>query len=470
MKTIKLLFLTLLAFTALYAHAQLHVGGFIPKVNLTDIRPGDSVSVIIENHDTIPIVCYPLTVYDRKDSSTIFLNSSSFYNYVTDSGKSNQEQAILRIAQIIKSGRFTHTSEQPMGCFDSISGWIPESGNRRYSSIGFPLAFAGNYCGDFSAFAASVLVASGMFHQDSILGLSFNGHVMLGLIMGGDTAAVDFDGGQQFLFTKLPDGHFLSAHDIMTEPSKFFQNAEHYKNYDPIDGSCGYGCMYRPGEDTMYRDLFNTYWYTRQFEVQPVDVSGLWKIPHGVKITAGIKAPEVILYINDSSDIEALKNLQSGSFENIPVDLFSTQDIVLIQNALESKDMFVLNTMNDFDMSIIPYFMNRSGINVEIETGADSIIIGRDLQLPIAIHQIETTSPVWIGDTVYPVGTTTTPMYYSCEDDVCQGTIQNKDLQFFQTGVILPYSTVKIRGYINSAIYGMFNGVPAVYYSAARTR
>jgi hypothetical protein len=452
------------------------VQNFIPRTSLVSIQPQDSFSVVIENQTSTPVECYPYTVFDKKGDAPIFIDENSFCRYLTTKNgvALSQEESIQRLAYIVKSTRFVHTQENPSICYND-AGWIEASGNKRFSTIGFPLAFSSNQCGEFRTFCASVLASCGIFKKESVLYLTVANHELLGLVMNGDTAVVDFDSGTQFLYTKSKNGHFLSAKDIQASPDIFFAQARHYEVPDPVDGLCSPGvCGQRLIEDTVYQNMFYEYAHSRSDIIQSLPVSGMWRIPKGVKISFGFKVPAVVIDTRipgNKRKLDLTIRCLQGDCEEVPKGLLPTEDPEEIENIFKSGNFLIMSDRDSFDISKAGLFANHNLVTIEINSGANPIVLGKDFQLPMAIKTIKTSKALSIGDTVFPAGVSQASLYYTCpmETELCPPKrIESNDLQFLQSGTIPPNTNATILAYCNWSIYAWLNGLSAIYYNDSR--
>lgn len=452
------------------------VQNFIPRTSLVSVQPQDSFSVVIENQTSTPVECYPYTVFDKKGADPIFLDEHSFCSYLTTNNgvAVSKEESVRRLAYIVKSTRFFHTNENPSICRNE-AGWIDASGNKRFSTVGFPLAFSSNQCGEFRTFCASVLVSCGIFKKESVLYLTVANHELLGLVMNGDTAVVDFDSGTQFLYTKLKNGHFLSARDIQNSPHLFFEEAQHYEVPDPVDGLCGpVVCGEHLSEDTLYQNMFYEYAYSKPDNIQSAPVSGIWKIPKGVKISFGFKVPDVVVDTRipgNKRKLDLTIRCLQGDCDEVPKGLLPMEDPEEIENIFKSGNFFIMSDRDSFDISKAGFFANNNLATIEITSGSNPIVLGKDFQLPMAIKSIRTNNALSIGDTVFPAGVSQASVYYTCpvETEICPPKrIESNDLQFLQSGIIPPNTDVTIQAYCNWSIYAWLNGLNAVYYNDSR--
>jgi hypothetical protein len=420
-------------------------------------RSHDSFSIAIKNTDTVSHAFYPLTVFDQP-GNYYFVDKQSVYDRLV--AKSTQIDALREVLRIVKSPAFRNFWVESTDY--NSSGLIQELVEKRYAVAGFALGSASYKCGHFRYFAARTLIDAGIFEPEDVRIVSADNHQIVEFRIDGKWVGFDTDPGEPYAIGTFANGTNMSIEDVLQYP-------ENLKKYVWYGTSASDSVLFFPERSSSeyLAKLTNiVYWPVEQ--VQPVDISGIWKLCPGAELIWSYQLPRLVdtteamnklMYDSASAAIAQHDYLLAGEVMSRWLGLSGVAEAVA---AFEQGTILFTN-------GTLPNLLRSSSYQnnelvLKVHTGSQPVVLGKDLTLPMTIASITTTNPVTVGDTVFPVGYSRMVRYnkkdftdFADRDEVPLQTA--KQFQYLSVGSIPAYTDVEFHLCYNQLMYPFLYGL-----------
>lgn len=424
----------------------------------------DSFSISIKNTDTVSHSFYPLTVFDEP-GNYYFVDKQSVYDRLI--AKGSQIEALREILRIVKSPAFRNFWIESE---DYDNGLIRELVEKRYAVTGFTLGSASYKCGNFRYFAARTLIDAGIFEAEDVRILSANNHQLAEFRIDGKWVGFDTDPGEPYAINTFADGTYMSIAEVLEYP-------ENLKRYVWYGSTPSDSVPFFPDRDSSeyIAKLANiVYWPVEQ--VQPVDISGIWKLSAGAELIWSYKLPRLVdtteatnklMFDSTYAAIAQHDYLLAGEIMSRWLGFSGMAEAMAAFE--QGKILFTNGTLPNLLRS--SSYQNNELV-LKVHTGSQPVVLGKDLALPMTISSISTTNPVTVGDTVFPAGYSRIVRYnkkdFTDFANRDEAPLQSsKQFQYLSVGSIPAYTDVEFHLSYNQLMYPFPYGLQVETYGDA---